>query len=87
MAIVIPWVKTKLQSTETSKIVKDAVYAAQQLFWNQDGAARKEYAVKLATEQLNKLGIKIDEKQLSSLIEAAVQELHVARGDYGVKTD
>ena len=62
--------------------VRKAVYAAQQLLWAQDGKTRKKFAVNLATELLEKSGITINAGQLSALVEAAVQEMHIARGDY-----
>lgn len=62
--------------------IQKAVYAAQQLLWAQDGKTRKKFAVKLAADLLEKAGISINEGQLSALIEAAVQEMHIARGDY-----
>lgn len=70
------------ENKQIDSAVQKAVYAAQQLLWAQDGKSRKKFAVNLATELLEKAGITISEGQLSALVEAAVQEMHIARGDY-----
>ena len=74
-AFVVPWLKKKTtqQDRETMLAwVEIAVAAAQQLFYELDGAARKEYVIKFLTER----GYSVDEGALDAAIEAAVLKLH-----------
>ncbi|MDD6716368.1 MAG: phage holin, LLH family [Firmicutes bacterium] len=82
IAVLIPAAQKWMKDKQIDGAVRKAVYAAQQLLWAQDGKTRKKFAVNLATELLEKAGITINEGQLSALVEAAVQEMHIARGDY-----
>lgn len=83
----IPQISKNLKDKKIADAVQKAVYAAQQTLWKEDGQERKRFAVKLATQTLEKAHIKITEEQLSSLIEAAVQEMHIAKGDYTKETE
>lgn len=74
-AFVVPWLKKKTtqQDRETMLAwVEIAVAAAQQLFYELDGASRKEYVIKFLTER----GYSVDEGALDAAIEAAVLKLH-----------
>ena len=74
-AFVVPWIKRKTtqQDRETMLAwVEIAVAAAQQLFYELDGAARKEYVISFLTER----GYSVDEGALDAAIEAAVLKLH-----------
>ena len=74
-AFVVPWIKRKTtqQDRETMLAwVEIAVAAAQQLFYELDGAARKEYVIKFLTER----GYSVDEGALDAAIEAAVLKFH-----------
>lgn len=82
VSVLIPQMKKVIRNQQVDAVVKKAVYAAQQLLWDSDGTKRKAFAQKMAQELLGKIGIKIDAGQLSALIEAAVQEMHIAKGDY-----
>ena len=82
IAVLIPAAQKWMKDKQIDGAVRKAVYAAQQLLWAQDGKTRKKFAVNLATELLEKSGITINAGQLSALVEAAVQEMHIARGDY-----
>lgn len=82
IAVLIPAAQKWMKDKQIDGAVRKAVYAAQQLLWAQDGKTRKRFAVNLATELLEKSGITINAGQLSALVEAAVQEMHIARGDY-----
>lgn len=82
IAVLIPRIQKWMKNKQIDSAVQKAVYAAQQLLWAQDGKTRKKFAVNLATELLEKSGITINAGQLSALVEAAVQEMHIARGDY-----
>ena len=79
---IFPTITKYIKTRQIYTVVDKAVKAAQQLLWAQDGKTRKKFAVNLATELLDKTGITINEGQLSALVEAAVQEMHIARGDY-----
>ena len=74
-AFVIPWIKRKTTAQDRETMlawVEIAVAAAQQLYHNLDGAARKEYVVKFLAEK----GYSIDDTALDNAIEAAVLKLH-----------
>ena len=71
VSVLIPQMKKVIRNQQVDAVVKKAVYAAQQLLWDSDGTKRKAFAQKMAQEL-----------QLSALIEAAVQEMHIAKGDY-----
>lgn len=66
------WIRQQLIQTEIGK----AVLAAQQTLWEKSGPERKEFAMKAARSALNELHISMSDDQLSTLIEAAVLELH-----------
>lgn len=80
--LVIAWVtkvvndiKSKLTAEQKFYIetaVKTAVMAAEQVKLVDQLIDKKKYALDVATDWLNKLGIKVDLKVLDSLIEAAV---------------
>ena len=72
------WIRQQLIQTEIGK----AVLAAQQTLWEKSGPERKEFAMKAARAALDELHISMSDEQLSLLIEAAVQEMHISKGDY-----
>ncbi len=71
-------IRQKLAQSEAGK----AVLAAQQTLWEKSGEERKEFAMKAARAALDELHISMSDEQLSLLIEAAVQEMHISKGDY-----
>lgn len=71
-------IKQRLAQSEIGK----AVLAAQQTLWTKSGPERKGFAMKTARAALNELHISMSDEQLSLLIEAAVQEMHISKGDY-----
>lgn len=74
-AFVVPWLKrnTTQKDRETMLAwVEIAVAAAQQLYHQLDGAARKEYVVKFLADK----GYNVDDAALDNAIEAAVLKLH-----------
>lgn len=81
-AYVLPVVSRAVKQYMAQSEVGKAVMAAQQTMWKASGEERKELAMKLAREALNTLHISMSDDQLSALIEAAVQEMHIDRGDY-----
>lgn len=77
VAILIPWIKTKVDAGQLAKILSYVgifVQAAEQLFTATEGEAKKQYVL----ERLAEKGIKIDGTALDAMIEAAVNELHQA---------
>lgn len=78
-AFVIPWIKCKTTAQDRETMlawVEIAVAAAQQLYHDLDGAARKEYVVNFLAEK----GYSIDDAALDNAIEAAVLKLHQELG-------
>lgn len=74
LAYVIPWIKAKTTAKEREDLlvwVDIAVAAAQQLYYQQDGAKRLAYALDL----LECKGFEIDDTVIDA-VEAAVLKLH-----------
>ena len=78
ISVVSRAIKQRLAQSEVGK----AVLAAQQTLWEKSGEERKEFAMKAARAALDELHISMSDEQLSLLIEAAVQEMHISKGDY-----
>lgn len=79
---VIPVVSRAIKQRLAQSEIGKAVLAAQQTLWTKSGPERKEFAMKTARAALNELHISMSDEQLSLLIEAAVQEMHISKGDY-----
>lgn len=79
---VIPVVSRAIKQRLAQNEVGKAVLAAQQTLWAKSGTERKEFAMKTARAALDELHISMSDEQLSLLIEAAVQEMHISKGDY-----
>lgn len=76
-AIVIPYIKSRTTAQQQAEInawVEIAVTAAQQLYHQADGAARKEYV----KDFLAGKGYDVDGEEIDNAIEAAVLRLHQA---------
>lgn len=74
-AFVIPWIKGNTSQKEREDLLKwveIAVAAAQQMFYQMDGAARKEYVISFLDER----GYDVDDEAVDAAIEAAVLKLH-----------
>jgi len=74
----IPWIKEVLGADRLAVIEKWTKYAvemAQQVYWNEDGAQRKEIVTKFLKEILIEKNLSISDEQLEVLIEAAVKEM------------
>lgn len=67
------WIRQQMIQTEIGK----AVLAAQQTLWQRSGEVRKDFAMRVARAALDDLHISMSDDQLSTLIEAAVLELHM----------
>ena len=79
---VIPVVSRVIKQRLAQSEVGKSVLAAQQTLWAKSGTERKEFAMKTARAALDELHISMSDEQLSLLIEAAVQEMHISKGDY-----
>lgn len=74
-AFIVPVAKKNLSAQELEELLRwaqIAVTAAQQLYHNLDGSARKEYV----REFLKSKGYDVDDKAVDAAIESAVLELH-----------
>ena len=74
-AYIVPWLKSKTTANQREDLlvwVDIAVQAAQQLYYQADGAQRLNYAL----EVLEAKGFDIDDVAVQDAIEAAVLKLH-----------
>lgn len=79
-SVVIPWLKTKISTQKQQELmtwVEIAVTAAQQLYYEFDGAKRKEYVLTF----LESKGYHIDTQEIDAAIESAVLKLHQQIGE------
>lgn len=75
MSVVVPYIKKRYNNAELDNFlawVKIAVRAAEQLYAQTDGEAKKQYVF----DFLNEKGVYFDELEVDNAIEAAVIELH-----------
>lgn len=78
-SFLIPWLKSKTTAEQQDIIeiaAKTAVYAAQQLFSDND--EKKQYALEYMEDILNKYNIAVDSNVISTSIEAALKEVKTA---------
>ena len=74
-AFVIPWIKSRTTAQEREELlawVDIAVAAAQQLYHDQEGHVRLNYALEFLADQ----GYKVDDLTVRDAVEAAVLKLH-----------
>ena len=77
-AFVIPWIKSKIDTNQQVLLLsfaKTAVYAAQQIYDASDGDKKKAYALEQVKDCLNKRKIRIDDTEISEVIESALKEI------------
>ena len=77
---ILPWVSANTTAKQRENLVKwaeIAVAAAQQMFYQQNGTERLEYALDLMESR----GFDIDDAAVRDAIEAAVLKLHRGLGD------
>ena len=75
----VPWLKQRLNAGQRERLaalIRVGVFAAQQLFRNDEGVRKKAYVIQLLEEQ----GYKIDSEMIDAQIEAALMELKIASG-------
>lgn len=74
----IPWIKAKIGAEKLAEVkvwVNAAVLMAQQVYDAKSGPERKAIVVDMLREMLIKKNIDISQKQLDTLIEAAVKAM------------
>lgn len=77
LRFLVPWIRSKTTETQRGDLlrwVEIAVTAAQQLYYQESGAERKEYVIRFLEEH----GFNVDDPAVDAAIEAAVLELHEA---------
>ena len=88
---VIPYVKSKLESTKyewVAAIVDDTVHAYEQLIPGEhQGSRRYEHVYSDVVKELKKLGIDVNEAQISTLIESAVHRMNAEGVIVDVETE
>lgn len=75
MRYVVPWLKANTTAKEREDLLtwaRIAVYAAQQLFYQEDGTVRLKYALELMEAK----GFDINDSAVLDAVEAAVLKLH-----------
>ena len=74
-AYVIPWLKTKISEEkleELEKFCEQAVRAAEQLYAPEEYKLKKAYVLSLINEQIEKLGLGLNEAEIDAIIEGIV---------------
>lgn len=81
-SVVVPWIKSKT-TAEQQDIIRTlataAVYAAQQLFYNND--EKKAYALHQVSEGLKKYHINLTSDEISTYIEGALKDIKTSLED------
>lgn len=78
------WLDTKTENEKLKQIrdtAETAVYAAEQLLrkTDPDGEERRKYAHRIIATTAMRLGVSLTDKEIDSLIQAAVQELNLMK--------
>ncbi len=74
-AYLIPWLKTKISEEkleELEKFCEQAVRAAEQLYTPKEYKLKKAYVLSLINEQIEKLGLGLNEAEIDAIIEGIV---------------
>lgn len=74
-AYVIPWLKTKISEEkleELERFCEQAVRAAEQLYTPEEYKLKKAYVLSLINEQIEKLGLGLNEAEIDAIIEGIV---------------
>lgn len=91
IAVVIPalkaWMESKIENEKLGQIqewARSAVYAAEQVYKqyktiDPDGEKRKRYARVAIMAVSSRLGLELTDKEINTLIEAAVNEINAFR--------
>lgn len=82
-AVLVPWLKTKLDNNRigiVQNLASIAVYAAQQLYSSCEAQEKKEYAVNYVSEALKKYNITLSVEEISTYIEGILKNIKVDEG-------
>lgn len=74
-AYVIPWLKTKIESDKLEKLkvfCEQAVRSAEQLYSPEEWKLKKAYVLSLISEQIEKMGLGLNEAEVDAIIEGIV---------------
>lgn len=74
-AYVIPWLKTKIKSDKLEQLkifCEQAVRSAEQMFLPEQSEEKKAYVLQLINEQIEKLGLGLNEAEVNAIIEGIV---------------
>lgn len=74
-AYVIPWLKTKIESDKLEKLkvfCEQAVRSAEQLYSSEEWKQKKAYVLSLISEQIEKMGLGLNEAEVDAIIEGIV---------------
>lgn len=74
-AYVIPWLKTKIASDKLDQIkvfCEQAVRAAEQIYKPEEWMLKKAYVLALINEQVEKMGLGLNEAEVDAIIEGIV---------------
>ena len=74
-AYAIPWIKAKIETDKLEKIkifCEQAVRAAEQIYTPEEYKLKKAYVLSLMNEQIEKLGIGLNEAEIDAIIEGIV---------------
>lgn len=74
-AYVIPWIKTKINAEKLEQLevfCEQAVRAAEQLYTPEEWKLKKAYVLSLVNEQIEKLGLGLNEAEVDAIIEGIV---------------
>ena len=74
-AYLIPWLKTKISEEkleELEKFCEQAVRAAEQLYTPEEYQLKKAYVLSLINEQIEKLGLGLNDAEIDAIIEGIV---------------
>lgn len=80
MRYLVPWIRSKTTAEQREDLLfwaGIAVDAAQQLFYQSDGATRLEYALKYLADK----GFDVEDEAVRGIVEAKVLRLHQALED------
>ncbi len=83
-AVLVPWLKSKLNANQIGiirQLATVAVYAAQQLYTAEETQKKKEYAIAYVKNELEKYNITFSEDAISTYIEGALKDIKVSDGE------
>lgn len=74
-AYVIPWLRTKIESEKLERLkifCEQAVRSAEQLYSPEEWKLKKSYVLSLINEQIERMGLGLNEAEVDAVIEGIV---------------